>query len=116
MKTKREVLKQFAETSLCSNIDCIECAYKETCGISKGLSIKGRLQKIGAMAILRMFKEKKKPILEVGTKIRFDSGKLYTIEKRVDLYNREEYCLRDKNTMACYPVDYLIGKNWEIVE
>lgn len=68
------------------------------------------------MAILRMFKEKKKPVLSVGTKIKFDNGKLYNIEKKVDLYNREEYCLRDKNTMVCYPMDYLIGKIWEVVE
>lgn len=58
MKTKREVLERFAEAGYCVNIDCNECAYKKICGTNQRLSIKGRLQKIGAMAILRMFRNR----------------------------------------------------------
>lgn len=58
MKTKREVLERFAEKGYCSGINCSECAYLELCGNNERLTIKGRLQKIGAMAILKMFREK----------------------------------------------------------
>lgn len=112
MKTKREVLEEFAKNGDCENISCAnECPYMPS---KKCPDLD--LRKIGAMAILRMFRKKKKPLLSVGTKIKFDNGKLYNIEKKVDLYNREEYCLRYKNTMVCYPIDYLIGKTWEVVE
>lgn len=113
MKTKREVFQHIAKYKGCYT-SCHDCPYskkntgKDTCIVKKLISI-------GAMAILRMFRKKKKPILEVGSKIRFDNGKLYTIEKRVNSYNREEYCLRDKNTMVCYSIDYLIGRTWEVV-
>lgn len=114
MKTKRELLKHFAKCGNCEDIACTECPYYEVSKHCPNNNVS--LKKIGAMAILRMFKEKKKPLLEVGTKIRFDNGKVYNIEKNVALYNREEYCLRDKNTMVCYPIDYLIGKTWEVIE
>lgn len=112
MKTKREVLKEFAKNGDCENINCKkECPYSFS---DKCLDLD--LRKIGAMAILRMFKENKKATLDVGTNIKFANGKIYTIEKRVDTFKREEYCLRNKDTMICYPMDYLIGRTWEKVE
>lgn len=113
MKTKREVLKQFAETSRCSNIGCSECAYKETCGINKGLSIKGRLQKIGAMAILRMFPEKKKPLLSIGTKVRFDDGSIAKIESTTA---GPELSFRTINGYTSRSLSYLLGRTWEVIE
>lgn len=114
MKTKREVLERFAEKGYCCGIDCSECAYLELCGTNKRLTIKGRLQKIGAMAILRMFKEKKKPLLKVGTKIKFENGETYVIESCIDEY-REEFILRNKISEIGFPIDFLIGKTWEVV-
>lgn len=116
MNGKREFLKNVIEKAFCYRTTCLGCPYRYICYSDGGKSLKEKLARIGAMAILRMFPKKEKTTLEVGTKIRFDNGKLYTIEKRVDLYKREEYCLRDKNTMVCYSIDYLIGKNWEVVE
>ena len=107
--TRRETLKHIIETKGLCKIYCKECLFAKN-------NLCRKLKVIGAMAILRMFRKKKKPILEVGSKIRFYNGKLYNIEKRVNLYNMEEYCLRDKNTKACYSMDYLIGKIWEVVE
>lgn len=61
MKTKREVLEEFAKNGDCENINCKkECPY---CFSDKCLDLD--LRKIGAMAILRMFPGK--TTLEVGT-------------------------------------------------
>lgn len=114
MKTKREVLERFAEKGYCGGIDCSGCAYLELCGSNERLTIKGRLQKIGAMAILRMFPEKKKPILEVGTKIKFSDGRIATIFDSHEPRFKNHYQL---DFGDCYiGIDYLIGKTWEVVE
>lgn len=61
MKTKREVLEQFAKEGHCTDISCGECPYEKICGISNNkLTIKTRLQKIGAMVILRQNRKPKK--------------------------------------------------------
>lgn len=114
MKTKREVLERFAETGYCTYIDCSECAYEEMCGIDKKLTTKGRLQKIGAMAILRMFPKNKKPMLEVGTKIKFSDGSIATISK-VDCGVEGPCILVFENGSRKF-VSYLIGRTWEVVE
>lgn len=114
MKTKREVLERFAEEGYCSGIDCRECAYLELCSSNESLSIKGRLQRIGAMAILKMFPEKKKLILEVGTKIKFSDGSIATISK-VDCGNAYS-CLLEFGDGHNEYTDYLIGRTWEVVK
>ena len=55
MKTKREVLEVIAKEGHCIGINCDDCPYE-----SRGCD---RMCKIGAMAILRMFKKRKKPLL-----------------------------------------------------
>mgnify|MGYP006923239551 CR=1 FL=1 len=59
MITKREILEQFAEKGHCAGIPCSECSYAKICGVDNKSMIKTRLQKIGAMALLRMFPEKR---------------------------------------------------------
>lgn len=113
MKTKREVLERFAEEGYCSSIDCRECAYLELCSSDESLTIKGRLQKIGAMAILRMFPEKKKPILDIGTKIRFDDG---SIAKVVSTTAGPELGFDTINGYTSRSLSYLLGRTWEVVE
>jgi hypothetical protein len=55
MKTKREILEEFAKNGDCENINCREeCPY---CIGDKCLDLD--LRKIGAIAILRMFPEKR---------------------------------------------------------
>lgn len=112
MKTKREVLEEIAKNGDCENINCKkECPY---CFSDKCLDLD--LRKIGAMAILRMFKEKKKkmPSLENGTKIKFSDGSVATISK-VDCGVICFYALVFGDKHKEY-IDYLIGKTWEVVE
>lgn len=59
MITKREILEQFAEKGHCAGIPCSECSYAKICGVDNKPMLKIRLQKIGAMTILRMFPEKR---------------------------------------------------------
>lgn len=66
------------------------------------------------MALLRMFPKKEKPILEVGTKIRFSDGTVATISK-VDCGCLYYHALVFKDKHKEY-IDYLVGKTWEIVE
>lgn len=105
MKTKREVLEEFAKNGDCENINCgNECPYTHS---NKCLDLD--LRKIGAMAILRMFKEKKKPILEVGTKIKFSDGKIATI-----ILLKKEYCLMFESHIE--KIYYLVGRTWKVEE
>lgn len=108
MKTKREVLKHFAKYGSCENIKCTDCPYYNHSKLCPNDSFS--LKRIGAMAILRMFKEKKKPILDVGTKIKFSDKKIAV----VDTYNKREYFLIIEGSKIS--LDYLIGRTWEIVE
>lgn len=109
MKTKREILELFAEKGYCSSIECNECAYLGLC--DNNILIRTRLQKIGAMAILRMFPEKKKPLLENGTKIKFNNGEIGQIIEFED-----KYCLFIEKGNLHLDLSYLIGKTWEVVE
>lgn len=52
---------------------------------------------------------KKKPILDVGTKIKFSDGSIATI-----VYLRKEIILFFESHKE--KLDYLIGKTWEIIE
>lgn len=103
MKTKREVLKRFAEFGYCPSFDCTNCPY-----FNMGNCIRTeKLVKIGAMAILRMFPEK--PTLDIGTKIKFENGEIGVLEKENNAYViRFEY--------SVFYWEYLIGKKWEIVK
>jgi hypothetical protein len=56
MKAKREVLKVIAKNGTCEGITCLNCPYEN----AKRCPITATIKRIGAMAILRMFKEKKK--------------------------------------------------------
>lgn len=114
MITKREVLEQFAEVGSCSHIRCTECEYKGTGCVGKNLILSLRLQKIGAMAILRMFPEKKKPTLDVGTKIKFSDGRIATISA-VDCGGICYYNLNFEDGNRKF-FNYLVGRAWEVVE
>ena len=103
MKTKREVLEEFAKNGDCENINCKkECPY---CFSDKCLDLD--LRKIGAMAILRMFPEK--PTLKIGTKIKFENGEIGVLKRE-----NNAYVIRFEHTVFYW--EYLIGKKWEIIE
>lgn len=110
MKTKREFLKEFVTHGDCKHIKCEDCPYSTNnnfdCKIHEGV----KLSQIGAMAILRMFPEEKKPILEVGTKIKFSDKKIAV----VDTYNGRDYFLMIEGSEIS--LDYLVGRIWEVVE
>ncbi|MBE6344661.1 MAG: hypothetical protein E7063_03070 [Spirochaetaceae bacterium] len=112
MKTKRKVLERFAEKGYCMGIDCRECSYTVICGVGERLTIKTRLQKIGAMAILRMFPEKKKPLLSVGTKIRFEDGSIATI--LLEQGSLPVLVFVDDKDRENEPMEYLVGKTWKV--
>jgi hypothetical protein len=59
MKTKREVLKSFALNGSCRGIDCNQCQYDNTKVCDNCSTFTDRLIRIGAMAILRTFPEKR---------------------------------------------------------
>lgn len=110
MKTKREILKQFAQGKGCSGILCEDCPF-----ITEGeCSLTGlRLANIGAMAILRMFPEKKKPLLSFGTKIKFDDGSIAKIESTTA---GPELSFQTIDGYTSRPLSYLLGRTWEVVE
>ena len=109
MKTKREILKDFANGSFCKNLKCVNCPYTNICYSNDFTTLGSVLTKIGAMAILRMFPEKKKHTLDVGTIIKFDNGEIATVVK---LKNKILLFFESHKEK----LDYLIGKNWEVVE
>lgn len=102
MITRRETLKHIIETKGLCKIDCKECLFTKT-------NLCRKLKVIGAMAILRMFRKKKKPTLDIGTKIRFNSGDIATV-----VFLKKEYCLMFESHKE--KLNYLIGKTWEVVE
>lgn len=63
MKTKREVLKLFSQKGFCVKLDCTECPYKGDSCPKYRKELNMRLAKIGAMAILRMFRKKKNRLI-----------------------------------------------------
>lgn len=111
MKTKREVLEEFARKGYCTGFICSECAYsKDDCPKHlKVLTI--RLAKIGAMAILRMFKKKKKPTLQSLSRIRFSDGRFAMVFTRPG----DDKPLLDFGD-GVQTLDYLFNRTWEIVE
>jgi hypothetical protein len=109
MKTKREVLEEFAKNGDCENINCkVECPY---CFSDKCLDLD--LRKIGAMAILRMFPEKKNPLLSIGKKVRFDDGSIAEI---VSTTAGPELSFHTINGYTSRSLSYLLGRTWEVVE
>lgn len=114
MKTKREILKEFVTYGDCNNTKCENCSYSIINNFECQIQAGAKLSQIGAMAILRMFKQKKKPLLEAGTKIRFNSGDIATISK-VDCGSVYYYILVFGNGHK-ETSDYLIGRTWEVVE
>lgn len=113
MKTKREVLERIVETDGCSHIRCTECGYTKVCSVGKNPTLGIRLQKIGAMAILRMFPEKKKPLLSIGTKVRFDDGSIAKIESTTA---GPELSFSTINGYTSRSLSYLLGRTWEVIE
>lgn len=109
MKTKREVLKEFVTYGDCNHTKCENCSYSIINNFNCKLHAGAKLSQIGAMAILRMFKEKKKPIFTVGTEIKFDNGETATL-----VFLKKEYWLMFANHKE--KLDYLVNKTWEIVE
>lgn len=76
MKTKREVLKTIIKEG-CHNIDCSECPYFTQCG--NEYYLRNKLARIGAMAILRMFPEKREfDTSRILTCVTVDQAKLHT--------------------------------------
>lgn len=68
MKSKREVLETIIEETGCSKIDCKDCPYSvKQCEYMKPL--RDKLMRIGAMAILRQNRKKRK----------FDPSKVLTV-------------------------------------
>jgi hypothetical protein len=113
MKTKREILRHIAKYGNCAGIKCFDCPYYESFSYCPNSGITKR---IGAMAILRMFPEKKKPTLEIGTKIKFSDGRIATLVK---IEPEVEYlAIYYQLDFGSYyrSIDYLIGKTWEVVE
>lgn len=107
MKTKREMLKQFAQGKSCVGIYCNDCPLHLN---NKCLTTTSRLARIGAMAILRMFREKKKPLIRVGTKIKFGDGKIAEVRLNEVGY---QLCFIDGRYAT---IDYLVDKTWEVIE
>lgn len=104
MITKREILKHIIETKgLCKIDNCKVCPYWKN-------SLCRKIKVVGAMAILRMFREKKKTLLSVGTKIRFDNGKTATI------VNIHKLSLLEFGEFHHENLSYLIGRTWEVEE
>lgn len=112
MKTKREVLELFSQQGNCTQLNCNECAYNRNGCLKNHKGLHLRLAKIGAMTILRMFPERKKPLLENGTKIKFSNGRIATLVKTepIDSFYRLDFGGYSEDT------DYLIGRTWEVVE
>ena len=59
MKTKREVLKLFAEQGYCEELRCLNCPYYGNSCPKCNKELNMRLAKIGAMAILRQNRKKR---------------------------------------------------------
>lgn len=109
MKTKRELLKHFAKCGNCEDMPCTDCPYYECskhCP-NDGVSFK----RIGAMAILRMFPEKKKPTLQNLSRIRFSDGRFAMVITRPG----DDKPLLDFGDKI-QTLDYLFNRTWEIVE
>lgn len=113
MKTKREVLKLFTEKGYCSGLSCNECPYNGNGCLKYHKELNMRLAKIGAMGILRMFPEKKKPLLSIGTKVRFDDGSIAKIESTTA---GPELSFCTINGYTSRSLSYLLGRTWEVVE
>ena len=105
MKTKREVLKTIAKQGTCVDISCHDCPYyyrKRHCPDS-----------FQANAVLQMFPEKKKHILDIGTKVRFDDGSIARIESTTA---GPELLFYTINGCTSRSLSYLVGRTWEVVE
>ena len=70
-----------------------------------------KLSQIGAMAILRMFKEKEKPTLQKLSRIRFSDGRFAMVFTRPG----DDKPLLDFGD-GVQTLDYLFNRTWEIVE
>lgn len=108
MISKREILKHIVETKgLCKIDNCKDCPYWKN-------NLCRKIKVVGAMAILRMFRKKKKPLLSVGTKIRFEDGEVAKLEDITDGKDTL-VILRFKDGRSFF-LSYLVGKIWELAE
>ena len=77
MKTKREILKAFALNGSCGELSCSLCQYNKTKACTNCSLLRDKLIRIGAMAILRMFPEKREfDINNVLTCVTVDKAKV----------------------------------------
>lgn len=120
MKTKREVLEEITKKGHCIDIMCEECPYNPSsyCAI--------RLRKIGAMAILRMFPEKKKQLICVDDfppyikkyveELEVNSFRIYRKNKQLEEENRtlkeekEQFIAQIKKIKEAW-IDYQMVKD-----
>lgn len=114
--SKREILEMFAGKGNCDSVSCENCPYfnkdKKACKVNS----ENRLLQIGAKAILRMFPEKKEPLLIPGTIIKFSTGEIcrlefYTSDKT---FEPKSY-LRELNTNKVLPIETLVCRYWKIL-
>lgn len=113
MRTKREVLEIFAENGTCGTLPCTMCEYAAKGCSSYDKELVHRLAKIGAKAILKIFPKKKKPLLSVGTKIKFEDG---SIAKIVSTTNGSELEFNTINGYTSRSLSYLLDRAWEVIE
>lgn len=111
MKTKREVLKEFVTHGDCKNIKCENCSYSIINNFNCQIQAGAKLSQIGAMAILRMFPEKKKLTLQNLSRIRFSDGRFAMVFTRPG----DDKPLLDFGD-GVQTLDYLFNRTWEIVE
>lgn len=77
MITKREVLKSFALNGSCPEVKCKQCPYDNTDACAYHSVLRDKLIRIGAMALLRMFPEKREfDIDKILTCITADKAKV----------------------------------------
>lgn len=86
MKTKREVLETFVEHSMCFNIDCHDCPFKE----DKICDLSPSLIKLGAKEMLKTLPREldKTKILESKPKIEQKIAVTYKNESSLNNLNR----------------------------
>lgn len=112
-RSKREVLEIFAQNGTCGTLPCTMCDYAaKGCG-SYDKELVHRLAKIGAKVILKKFPKKKKPLLPVNAKIKFEDG---SIARIISTTNGPELSFETINGYTSRSLSYLLDKVWEVME
>ena len=107
MVTKREIFEQFAKGENCINIECENCPFYK---YSYGCTVSRRLSSVGAMAILRMFPEKREfDLSKILTSVTADKAKVGMKGYFAD--NLAELKLNFKNNIL-YELIRVREENW----